>query len=182
MYMNLCSRIEKFENFYVINDVFDDDQIQIFMDYWNKTPIGAHTQVNKWDTTSKSKTKIDANNRLVEIIGIQKHEMEFLSSVLYEAFSCVTENFDLEYPHYFTHYPLGGKHGRHRDTTTKVNREWVLTLLLNDNFEGGDLIIGDNFTPKQKGSIIIFDCNIFHEVTPVLSGERFVITECAKKI
>jgi predicted 2-oxoglutarate/Fe(II)-dependent dioxygenase YbiX len=180
--MNFCSRLKKFETFSIIENVVDENQIQIFMDYWVSKPVGVVTEFNKWDNSSPTKTKIIANNRVVEIIGIQKQEMKFLSDILYESFSCITENFDLEYPHYFTYYPLGGKHTPHRDFSKKVKREWVLTLLLNDNFEGGDLIVGGNYTPKKKGSIIIFDCNILHEVTPVQLGERFVITECAKKI
>jgi predicted 2-oxoglutarate/Fe(II)-dependent dioxygenase YbiX len=53
--------------------------------------------------------------------------------------------------------------------------------MLNDDFEGGDLIINQNITPKEKGIAILYNGGLFHEVTPVLFGERFVVTECAGK-
>ena len=89
------------------------------------------------------------------------------------------EDFEIEFPHYFTHYPLGGKHTLHKDFLPTFNRQWVITLLLNDNFEGGELIINGNVTPKEKWSAILYRGDLFHEVTPVSFGERFVVTECA---
>jgi predicted 2-oxoglutarate/Fe(II)-dependent dioxygenase YbiX len=179
--MNFCSNINQFDKFYVIDGVIDDKQIEVLMDYWYKTPIGVYTDKNNWNTTSTTKTKIDATNRVVEIIGIQKYHFEFLSNILTDCFECVIKEFSLEYPHYFTYYPMGGKHSKHRDFIRQFNREWVITLMLNDNFEGGDLVIDGQITPKKKGSVIIYDGSLFHEVTSVVSGERFVITECAGK-
>jgi predicted 2-oxoglutarate/Fe(II)-dependent dioxygenase YbiX len=179
--MNFCSRIKNFQNFYVIDDVIDNDKIETLINFWYKTPIGVLTDRNIWDTESLTKTKITSVNRIVEIIGIQKYHFEFLTNILTRCFECVIQDFDLEYPHYFTFYPVGGKHTKHSDFIEKFNRDWVLTLMLNDNFEGGDLVINEEFTPKKKGSVIIYNGSLMHEVTPVISGERFVITECAGK-
>jgi predicted 2-oxoglutarate/Fe(II)-dependent dioxygenase YbiX len=56
-----------------------------------------------------------------------------------------------------------------------------MILILNDDFEGGELIVNEKVVPKEKGMAILFDGSIFHEVTPVLFGERFVVAECAGK-
>ena len=53
--------------------------------------------------------------------------------------------------------------------------------MLNDDFEGGELIVNNKVVPKEKGMAILFDGSLFHEVTPVLSGERFVVAEVVGK-
>jgi len=168
-------------DFKVIDNVITDDQIQILLDHWYSVECDIFSSVNKWDVNSKTKTKIDSSNRLVEIVGIQKGTFPFLSKILEDCFSRVIEDFEMEYPHYFTCYPLGGKHTTHRDGISEFNREWVITLYLNDDFEGGELVINKQISPIKKGSAVLYNGNTLHEVRPVTKGERFVITECAGK-
>ena len=87
---------------------------------------------------------------MVEIVGIQKGTFPFLSKILENCFSRVIEDFEMEYPHYFTYYPLGGKHTRHTDSSLGFNRDWIITLYLNDDFEGGELVINNQVSPKKK--------------------------------
>ena len=168
-------------DFKVLENVITDDEIQILLDHWNSIECDIFSNVNKWDNSSKTKTKIDSSTRLVEIVGIQKGTFPFLSKILEDCFSQVIEDFKMEYPHYFTYYPLGGKHTKHTDGISGFNREWVITLYLNDNFEGGELVIGNEVSPIKKGSAVLYNGNTLHEVRPVTKGERFVITECAGK-
>ena len=56
-----------------------------------------------------------------------------------------------------------------------------MILILTDDFEGGELIVNNKVVPKEKGMAILFDGSLFHEVTPVLSGERFVVAEVVGK-
>ena len=177
-----CTKIKNYNNFKIISGVISDTQIEELLDFWNQIEIGTITNENTWDTNSEMKTKIDADNRVVEIVGVKKGLIPFLTEILFNCFECVTDSFELEGPHYFTYYPLGGKHSKHKDFIKSFNREWVITLMLNDDFEGGDLIIEGETVPKEKGSVIIYDGNTKHEVTPVTKGQRFVITECAGKI
>ena len=179
--MDLCEKLEDFGDFKIIRNVISDEEIQSLMNFWNSIPSFVEIDVNRWDTTSTSITKINANNRYVNIVGIQKDYLPFVSNIFTECFSCVISEFDLEFPHYFTHYPLGGKHSKHRDFIASFNREWVMTLMLNDDFDGGELIINHKIAPKEKGIAILYNGGLFHEVTPVLFGERFVVTECAGK-
>ena len=49
-----------------------------------------------------------------------------------------------------------------------------MSLVLNDDFEGGDLEIFGVPTPKlETGSMIFFPSFIAHEVTPVTKGTRY---------
>ena len=58
-----------------------------------------------------------------------------------------------------------------------------MSLQLSDkeSYDGGDLILyydGDAYpTPKSKGTVIVFDSRITHEVTPVISGERYSLVK-----
>lgn len=178
---NLCKNIIQYNNFQVIPNVLDEDQVQELIEYWNGLTIGDTVNVNNWDVNSTTKTKIQASNRDVEIIGIPNNKFGFLTEKLIECFSCFIDEPILELPHYFTYYPLGGKHSRHRDSGPDYNRDLVLTLFLNDDFVGGELVINGETAPVVKYSAIIYDGNLFHEVKSVTFGERFVITECAGK-
>ena len=177
--MSLCERLEDYGDYKVLRNVITESEIEKLMKFWYNQNSFVNVQLNKWDTSSKSVTKINASNRIVDIIGIQKDELPEITEIFQSCFGCVMEDFEIEFPHYFTHYPLGGKHTLHKDFLPTFNRQWVITLLLNDNFEGGELIINGNVTPKEKWSAILYRGDLFHEVTPVSFGERFVVTECA---
>jgi len=179
--MDICKNIEDYGDFKIIRNVISNDEIQSVLNFWNSFNSFIDIDKNVWDTTSKSITRINAPNRVVDIVGIKKNDLPFLSDIFSKCFGCILTNFILEFPHYFTHYPLGGKHTKHKDFIPSFNREWVMTLMLNDNFKGGELIINDVITPKEKGMAILYKGSLFHEVTPVLFGERFVVTECAGK-
>ena len=138
-------------DFKVLENVITDDEIQILLDHWNSIECNIFSNINKWDNKSKTKTKIDSSTRLVEIVGIQKGTFPFLSEILENCFSRVIEDFEMEYPHYFTYYPLGGKHTKHTDSSLGFNRDWIITLYLNDDFEGGELVINNQVSPKKKG-------------------------------
>jgi predicted 2-oxoglutarate/Fe(II)-dependent dioxygenase YbiX len=178
---NLCENIIYYDNFRVIPNVINEQEVQELLKYWNGITIGVSVNINNWDVHSTTKTKIQASNRNVEIIGIPNNKFVFLTEKLIECFSCFIEDPSLESPHYFTYYPVGGKHTRHRDSSSEFNRDLVLTLFLNDDFQGGELIINGETAPVKKYSAIIYDGNLFHEVKSVTFGERFVITECAGK-
>lgn len=76
-----------------------------------------------------------------------------------------------------------GTYGWHIDSAFGTgeeceDRKLSLTLMLNDDFEGGDFeIIYGKFDepikiPKEKGKIIVFPSFLFHRVTPVTRGVR----------
>lgn len=81
-------------------------------------------------------------------------------------------------------YEVGDYIVKHIDTTgydgkgDTLNRYYVLNIILNDDFEGGDFLYYDeNNNPvkieNKTGIGLIFRTNILHEVKPVLKGVRY---------
>lgn len=87
-------------------------------------------------------------------------------------------------PLQFTKYDVGEKYDWHIDTiwNQEDTRKISFSLLLNDDFEGGDLQfeIGSPGTEERittvkmkKGDIVFFPSYLWHRVTPVTRGERY---------
>ena len=87
-------------------------------------------------------------------------------------------------------YEPGKYYGLHTDfsptrTVAAHLRKLSLSLQLSapEEYTGGDLIInvpgkGEKFTsPKSKGTVIVFDSRLEHEVTPVESGVRYSLVK-----
>ena len=83
----------------------------------------------------------------------------------------------------YTTYDKDGKYGWHMDTrldkgNDQQTRKLSMTLLLNDDFEGGDFMINEGSEQKptkvemKKGRAIFFPSFMIHQVTPVTSGIR----------
>ena len=98
----------------------------------------------------------------------------------------------------FMSYDVGGHYKWHQDHTLfnynkdtesiehcydmqyQFNRKISFSLLLNDDYEGGELQIlkppvGLTKIPKKAGTLAIFDSTCYHRVTPVKSGRRNVL-------
>tara|TARA_B100000378_G_C17870850_1_gene352019 strand:- start:82 stop:630 length:549 start_codon:yes stop_codon:yes gene_type:complete len=100
----------------------------------------------------------------------------------YELSTCDVEGVQL------SRYTLGQFYNKHMDfngdSGTKAHtRKLSMSLQLSDeeSYDGGDLILyydGDAYpTPKSKGTVIVFDSRLTHEVTPVISGERYSLVK-----
>jgi hypothetical protein len=74
----------------------------------------------------------------------------------------------------------GGYFRPHRDNTTDgtAHRRFAMSLLLNDDYEGGALRFPDHsahlYRPRA-GSAVIFSCSMLHEAMDVKAGRRFVL-------
>lgn len=76
---------------------------------------------------------------------------------------------------------VGGGYGGHYDSPFMMDGElkrlqrtdYSFTIFLNDDFEGGNLIIeGQTVKPKQ-GYVCIYPSTMYHQVTKVLTNERY---------
>ena len=80
-------------------------------------------------------------------------------------------------------YKIGGQYKYHVDTYTDFTRSLSVIMNLNNNYEGGDLVFGDqkNFEVKRlkldKGSIVFFPSNFMypHGIEPITKGTRYSI-------
>jgi len=76
-----------------------------------------------------------------------------------------------------TRYEIGGRFHNHVDDCAEFPRVVSLSFVLNDDYDGGDLVF-KNFgitAPKKAGSVIVFGSSYpyMHEVTPVTRGIRY---------
>jgi peroxiredoxin/predicted 2-oxoglutarate/Fe(II)-dependent dioxygenase YbiX len=74
----------------------------------------------------------------------------------------------------------GGYFRAHRDNTTDgtAHRRFAMSLLLNDDYEGGSLRFpeyGPHTYRPEAGGAVIFSCSLLHEATDVTAGKRFVL-------
>ena len=83
-------------------------------------------------------------------------------------------------------YSVGQFYGEHRDFGTNddsITRKLSLTVQLSDedSYEGGDLIFytgsDRDQAPRGRGSVIVFDSRLFHEITPVIKGTRYSLVK-----
>ena len=87
-----------------------------------------------------------------------------------------------------SHYKVGQFYTKHVDyngnpANVAHTRKLIMSIQLSDenSYEGGDLLIdysGDTYhAPRSKGSVIVFDSRLTHEVTPVTRGERYSLVK-----
>jgi predicted 2-oxoglutarate/Fe(II)-dependent dioxygenase YbiX len=85
--------------------------------------------------------------------------------------------------HVVLSYSLEGKHffGAHRDNgaPTTADRAFAVSLNLNDDFDGGELVFPEYAGLKVSpppGAAAVFSCSLLHRALPVTRGRRFVLT------
>ena len=74
-------------------------------------------------------------------------------------------------------YKKGGLYAKHTDQSSNFNRALSISILLNNDFEGGEIAFFDRqYIPKvTKYQAIVFPANFAypHEVLPIISGTRY---------
>src|SRR6202000_2026428 len=73
---------------------------------------------------------------------------------------------------------VGGHFYRHRDNVNAGarHRRFAVSINLNREFEGGDLIFAEFGRKRYRtpyGGAVVFSCGALHEVTPVTQGRRY---------
>jgi predicted 2-oxoglutarate/Fe(II)-dependent dioxygenase YbiX len=66
----------------------------------------------------------------------------------------------------------------HRDNTTPgtAHRRFAVSIGLNDDYDGGELVFGEFGDQRFKvpgGGAVVFGCSLLHEVKPVTRGDRY---------
>lgn len=81
------------------------------------------------------------------------------------------------HPPKFSRYKTGEYYHRHTDSPWmgSTRTDISCTLWLNDDYEGGELLIGDEKVKGNPGQCVIYQCGTPHEVLPVTSGERLCV-------
>jgi predicted 2-oxoglutarate/Fe(II)-dependent dioxygenase YbiX len=73
---------------------------------------------------------------------------------------------------------VGGHFHRHRDNDNvgAQHRRFALTINLNKDYDGGDLVFpefGRRSYRAPMGGAVVFSCGALHQVTPVTAGRRY---------
>ena len=62
---------------------------------------------------------------------------------------------------------------------TAANRKISMSLILNDDYEGGEICFrssdSEKCTRPAKGEVVLFSSFLSHKVKPITKGERFVV-------
>ena len=82
-------------------------------------------------------------------------------------------------------YEVGGHYDWHMDSKVPVNdeqRKLSISILLNEDFDGGGLVIEPNKDEnvlKSQGDIVVFPSFLQHKVIPVTDGTRYTAVSWA---
>jgi len=196
--------VQTFDNFWVIENVLTDSQIDTLIDWHSNQEYELATDGSKdihifnvWDTSLNKIQTIDSIERKTEIIGLPRNLYSFLDTALTNIFTAVHGSaLTLEYPTYFNKYVTGDFHEMHWDNG-RPNPSWPIRLYncsiqLSDtsDYTGGDLQIHkyiddtcssqDYMTaPRDKGCAIVYNPMAVHQVTKITSGTRYALIESA---
>ncbi len=72
-------------------------------------------------------------------------------------------------------YEVGDHFKGHYDGAQMNNKrnDFSMTLFLNDDYKGGELVVEGQTIKPKKGYAVIYPSNLLHEVKPVLEGTRY---------
>lgn len=167
------------------NGAFTDEELNSIIDYCDSSgteqgvTFGAQS---KEDIEKHRVSNIKFHNRNENTAWIFD-KLNFIIQAANEQFYNFHLNGYAEFQ--YTTYDSNGRYDWHTDMSfgekfgnDAEQRKLSLTLLLNDNFEGGEFQInnGKEETPltvsMQKGRAVLFPSFMIHRVTPVTSGVR----------
>jgi len=149
--------------------------------------------INHSDNNSyKEGTTGDGNKKLRRNVNIQFNNINWINALLcgYIRYAN-SKNFhynlsdeDKELAQ-ISKYSVGEFYGEHRDfgKNDNLTRKLSLTVQLSDenSYEGGDLILYNgsirNKGSRGKGSVIVFDSRVYHEITPITRGVRYSLVK-----
>ena len=178
---------------YFYDNIFDKDTLQQLnehIEYCNRRGIWKETRYlpdHVWSEQNDS-------TRISEYYTIRK---SLLLREIFTAFKNVNKDFNFKLngrvsakiQKYYTEGSMdwhedetftNGKHYLGKD----VYRVLSMSVVLNDNFEGGEFILEDmegnhHYLKKQVGSCIVFPSTWLHKVDPITEGTRYVLSAWA---
>ena len=134
------------------------------------------------------KGKREVNMQFIDINWIDHIVLGYIRSANFQNFNYNLSDYNKERTQ-FTCYSQGDFYHIHCDYDDTIGdpnhtRKLSLSLQLSDekDYEGGDLLIYPRpdkiiLAPKAKGSVIVFDSRLFHEVTKVTKGSRYSLVK-----
>lgn len=164
-----------------ITDFFDDEQFGVLQETLDALSIEEakvgyqdDSQVNTTIRSSKVSWLTPHNNE-----WLYEHVTNHINEVNYLYYKYdLTHFYDMQYTVYeSTTSDFFSPHVDYHPMGNSMNfRKLSFSILLNDDYEGGDLVMhttgGEVVVEKQKNSIVFFPSFVLHGVTPVTKGTR----------
>ena len=137
---------------------------------------------------------LDSDVQPIRDVNIQFNNINWINALLsgyiryanYENFHYDLSDYDKESVQ-ISKYSEGEFYGIHRDYDYEDNftitRKLSLTVQLSDenDYEGGDLVFHTGNSKEKatrgRGSVVVFDSRVYHEVTPVTKGTRYSLVK-----
>ena len=164
----------------VTSTAVSQEDVDLFMDYIiDRKPVKA--EIHK-----KNKEQTDKNVRDAEIYFIEP-EQKRLYQILSKIAKSVNKYFKyditgIEKAQIITYKAPSNGYEYHMDIGpdgTAATRKISMSLLLNDDFEGGEICFRNSeyerCTLPEIGEAVIFSSFLPHKVKPITKGERFVV-------
>lgn len=165
----------------IINSFLDDGTSNDIISHCEDVLILENGKLAKSDNLKARKCKV-AFTKLEKFGFLKKRILDEISMVhTIDGFE-IDDDIDFQ----FTKYEMGGYYDWHTDNGNHPDAKRYLSvvILLNDNYDGGDLILNSNqkdiIIPKVLGNLVVFDSNKLHKVTPVISGVRYSLVAWLK--
>ncbi len=125
-----------------------------------------------WPQLDGNLTENHFNQNVINIHNIDKNEFKFIAARLNGEIQKISK---YHYANYFqlTKWNTGCSAPAHKDIKNHI---WSSILYLNDNFTGGETIVGDEVVKPETGKLIIFEgAKLTHSVNVITKGVRYTI-------
>lgn len=158
-----------------LTELLDNDQVNLYLqefkteNFKKAEPIGMGIHVkHSHITTDRYRTSTHYREVSKHVWGsLNPLTEEYYLKRASQPYFCWYEEGDY-YDWHRDNYPIGG-----------VNSDLSMTLFLNDDYEGGELLIkvGDVVTSHKPkaGTVILYETGLWHKVNKVTKGSRKVI-------
>jgi PKHD-type hydroxylase len=178
--------------------LFSDEELQKIIEIGQSlNPQKATVGINSTPRQDQYGIKEESRKSFVSFMGVNEDTFWIFDKLNHSIMSLNNSFFRCELMGYdkiqYTHYPTDGFYTKHVDMIYQknqniklgqgkelygmANRKLSLSVLLNDDYDGGDFVINfdgqnDVVVEKIKGRVIAFPSYTTHEVTKVTRGER----------
>lgn len=150
-------------------DLVDDEYCQNVIEMYDKDLRHLVQEVDGTQSRDVFIKSIDINQHQ-EILGaVLEANKQFFQFDLGSSVEC-----------YFAKYPPNSHYDTmHMDCKPGLDhmlqRKVSFTLILNDNFDGGDFLVFQHKLEAKKGRLLVFPSFLLHAVSKITSGTRYCI-------
>lgn len=180
----------------VIPNVLDQNQLKVIAKLLEGAEyVDGKTSAGKEASTVKHNLELSQSTRTGEILHQQLNQMVMPSLLKHPEYQNSVYPIKVATP-FYVRYETGMQYGYHIDdpimgnVTANLQERYrsdvSTTIFLNDNYEGGELVIktvaGEQQIKCNAGDVVIYSSDSLHKVKEVISGVRLVAVTWAQSM